>query len=491
MEVSPSQNLTFDEIVELSALDNEFYCKHFFPKAFRQESPAFHWEIWGEMEGPERYLGLMIFRDGAKTTVTRGYLSKRIAFATSRTILVLGKSEDAAVKTLDWLRRAVQFNNHWTQVFGLEKGDLWSATHISVYNRVADANIQVVAMGIHGSTRGINLDDYRPDLIIVDDPCDEENTLTPEARKKLSDLFFGGVKNTLAPASDMPEAKMILLQTPLHEEDLISKVMKDPEWKGIRYGIFDEDGNSRWESRHPTETALAEKAAYIKRNQLSLWLREKECLAVSPEASYFRLEWLQYWEELPEGGVTYIGIDPTPPPKDSAAILKNPDLDDCVVMAVKHYKGKIYIMDYWDKKSPLPPEINDAFFRFRAAYQPMRVGFETIAGQRTIKYNLEQEMQKRLEFTPIHPVEDKRPKPVRITSHITEKASARLIYCHASHTKFIEQFGAYPQCAHDDVLDALAIAIASFIPGLESVIEGEYTVVEDAPTQHLLENWRR
>jgi phage terminase large subunit-like protein len=483
--------LTADEMVELAAIDNEFYCKTFFPKAFRQESPEFHWDMWSEMEGADRYLAMMVFRDGAKTTITRGYCSKRIAYATSRTILVVGKSEDAALKTLDWLRRAIQFNSLWTQTYGLEKGDLWSATHISIKHKVANATIQVVAMGIHGSVRGINLDDYRPDLIIVDDPCDEDNTLTPESRKKLSDLFFGGLKNTLAPETDMPEAKMVLLQTPLHEDDLISRVSKDPEWRCLRYSIFDDEGKSRWEARHPTATALKEKEHYINRNQLSLWLREKECLVISPEASFFKSDWLQYWDVLPEGGVVYIGIDPTPPPKDSAAIMKNPDLDDCVVLAIKYHKGKVYVINYWDKKSPLPTDIVHNFFQFRSWYKPLKVGVETFLFQRTVKIDLEKEMIKRQEFTPIVPVEDKRPKPVRITSAISERASARTLYIHRSHHKLIEQFTAYPQCSHDDVLDALAIAISIIVPSLDSVIEGEYTVVDDEETLHLLENWRR
>lgn len=492
MEAVEPLELSVDEAVALAAIDNEFYCTHWFPKAFRQACPEFHKDIWNNLESANRYVGLKIFRDGAKTTVLRAFISKRVAYATSRTIVIVGKSEDAACKTLDWIRRRVAFDHRWTSAYGLKRGEIWNTDHIIIKHEVMDCSIQIVAMGIGGSVRGINLDDYRPDLIVVDDPDDEESTGTPERRKKNSDLFFGGLKNTLAPETDMPEAKMVLLQTPLHPDDLISQVAKDPEWVCVNYSIFDENGNSVWEARHPTATALASKAAYIQRNQLSIWLREKEVSVISPEASFFKEQWLQYWDDLPEGGLYYVGIDPTPPPKDTAQINKNLKLDDAVVLVIKYHKGIIYLVDYTTSKSPLPDELTNEFFVYRRRYQPFKVGVETIGYQRALKTNIEAEMRKRSEFTTITAVEDKRPKPVRITQTISEHASHYRVKCNKRHTKFIEQFCSYPQCAHDDVLDAFAIAVSLIVPGLDNIIEGEFHVVpDDESQQKYLENWRR
>ena len=484
-------NISVDEAVQLGAVDNEFYCTYFFPKAFRQACPEFHTDMWEQMESSNRYVGLMVFRDGAKTTVTRAFASKRIAYATSRTILIIGKSETAAEKTLDWLRRAVTFNAKWTQAYGLKPGGTWNSNHIIVENSVMNCSIQVVAMGIGGSIRGLNLDDYRPDLIIVDDPSDEENTLTPEARKKMSDLFFGGLKNTLTPRTDMPEAKIVLLQTPLHPDDLICQVEKDPEWVCVKYSIFDEEGMSRWEARWPTEDMLKDKQGYINRNQLSIWLREKEVNVVSPEASYFKSQWLDFWDVLPEGGLYYVGIDPTPPPADLKAIHKNLKLDDAVIAVIKYHKGVVYVVDFFSCKSPLPEELSNAFFTFRSRFNPFKVGVETVNYQRALKSHIEKEMQARQEFTTITAVEDKRPKPVRITQTLSEYASNYRLKCHRNHKEFIEQFYLYPQVAHDDFLDAVAIAVSLIVKGLDTAIEGEFTVVPNESEQKLLENWRR
>ncbi len=61
------------EVIELGAVDQIFYCRHFFPKTFRQESPDYHRDFWRWFDDPLYDLfAAEIFRGGAKTTLTRG-----------------------------------------------------------------------------------------------------------------------------------------------------------------------------------------------------------------------------------------------------------------------------------------------------------------------------------------------------------------------------------------------------------------------------------
>ena len=92
------------EAVQLSAADSEFYGRFFFPKTCRQQSPQFHREMDKRLDGNSRYVSFMIFRDGAKTTKTRLYLSKRIAYGLSRTIILVGKSQSHAVFSIAWIK---------------------------------------------------------------------------------------------------------------------------------------------------------------------------------------------------------------------------------------------------------------------------------------------------------------------------------------------------------------------------------------------------
>src|SRR5690606_15903064 len=138
------------------------------------------------------------------------------------------------------------------------------------------------------------------------------NSATPEQREKLENLLLGAVKESLAPASETPDAKMIMLQTPLNREDASTQCLRDPQWANLVVSVWTPETadaplaeqESAWPERYPSAGLREEKQAYIARNELSLWMREKECKRVSPETSDFRAEWLQYYYEPPKCAFT-------------------------------------------------------------------------------------------------------------------------------------------------------------------------------------------
>lgn len=486
-----TEQVDIAEAVKLGAADPEFFGRFFFAKTCRQPSPLFHRELDNALDDTEhRYVSSMIFRGGAKTSRLRLYVAKRIAYGLSRTILFVGKSQEHAVKSLEWLQSAVEHNRLYAQTFGLRKGKKWTGTEIEIYHGTDNVPIRIIALGITGSVRGVNVDDYRPDLIVVDDPCDEENTATPEQRKKIADLFFGALAKSLAPRSEAPHAKMVLLQTVLNDDDLISLTVKDPQWKSLVYGCFDESGESRWPDRFLTKELREEKQAHIARNQLSLWLREMECKVVSQETSAFLADWLQYWVVVPDTGITMICCDPTPPPKDDASGKLKAKLDDAVVMVIRIAGGNVYVCDYYTTKSPDPDELIAKIFEFATNWRCQTLCLETVLFQRVLAKMLEKEMLSRRQWLTIKKVEDKRKKETRIRQEISSRASHRRLFVHPTMVSFIEQYTAYPQVNHDDILDCLTIGLSSINPWMEKgTIEGEYSVVEDddAPA---LPHWR-
>lgn len=495
------------EVVELANIDSNFFKHHFFPKAFRKPSAPVHGEMWDALEDPDaRYIGVSMPRDWAKTTNLRAYLAKRISYGVSRTIMVVGISEEAAVRTLSWVKKNVLYNHKWAQVFGLSKGDRWSGAHIEVKHGALSMEaekrgeppvvITVLAVGITGATRGINIDDYRPDLILIDDPCDEENTATPEQREKSKELIFGALYNSLAPRSESPEAKLVVLQTPLDADDIIANIEQMASWKFLRISCFTEDGlHSTWESRHPYKELKQEKLNAIDGNRLHIWMREKEVTIVSRETSAFRVEHLQYWEELPDGGVNILAIDPTPPPKENTASSgKLKKLDDAVILALKIYDGKVFLMDSYEKKSPNPEEFIGKILEFAVKYKVYHIAIETILFARTTKFYLERTMLETYTFYRVVPVEDKRAKPLRIEQEVGRYAQHRQIYVRTSDGKFIDQFTKYPAVKHDDYLDAMAIGLTSMTPAILQLsqgvtIEGDYSVYTEEE-KFLLNNWR-
>jgi len=367
-----------DELLHLAAVDNDFYGRYWFPETCRQQSPWFHRKMDELLENStNRLVGFEIFRGGAKTTKLRLVSSKRIAYGISRTMVYVGKSQDHARRSIEWLMHQVEYNHRWANFYRLRKGSKWTTEECEIINEALEQPIRIIAVGITGSVRGINVNDYRPDFILLDDPCDEENTATPDQRQKIEDLVFGALLKSLAPVSEAPDALMAIAQTPLNENDLIEKIMRDEQWATLRFSCFNEEGKSAWPERWTTEILLADKEAHIKRNQLSLWLREMECTLVNSQNSAFLANWLRYYTLGPEFGLTYIGIDPTPPPKDTMKREVNEKLDDAVILVLRYYQGKVFLLDYYLAKSPDPGEFTNKLFEFVFQYKPFLTGVET------------------------------------------------------------------------------------------------------------------
>lgn len=479
--VVPVAQSDIDTLVTACAVDPILYTTTFFPNAVRQRTPRMHAEMWDAFENPRiPYLNLEAFRGSAKTTLTRLFLSRRMAYGTSRTMLYIGDTETSAVKSIQWIAQNIENNRQWAQAFGLHKGKKWTENDIEVVHAGFDHTIRLIGLGITGQIRGINIGDYRPDLIVMDDVQNDENTATVEQRQKLQGLVFGAVLRALAPRTENPLAKAINLATPLDLEDLPSVLERDPLWTTRRYSCFDPDGRSRWEERFPTEQLELERQGYIARNQLHLWLREMECKIISADTAAFRQDWLQYWQVLPDNLRYVMAIDPASSDDKKAS--------NQVIVVLATDGQRVFLVDYHIARGQNPEETAQKMFAFAGVYQPMMgVGIETVAYQRILKWYLEEAMRKRNFFIPTFAIKDNRRKGDRIRQALTGRASHKLLFVHQSHKEFISDFVSYPAVSKPDLLDATAMGVSMLAPW-ENGVEGAPLPLNRQP---LPPSWRR
>lgn len=470
--MSAVKAIAYSEAIELGIADSIFYSHFWFPDITRQDSPQFHEKIWDLFEH-NRFSNAEIFRGGAKTTTARLLMSKRIAYGISHTILFVGPNQQHAAEGVAWLMQQVEYNTEWAQAFGLKKSKKkWTPTNCEVIHEKLAYPIRIMAIGITGAVRGINVGGYRPDLIIVDDPCDEENTATPEQRHKISSLFFGAVKESLAPASEEPMAALILLQTPLDEDDLSADCTKSSEFASIRVGILtpeevpEEQQESSWPSRWSKETILAEKKARIELNQLSIWMREKMCLIVARETSAFRQEWLVYYEVLPITARYVMAIDPAPILSEKARMTGQ--ITDLQAVMVKCYwRGHIYVVEYHTSRDEDPDQLVIHLNRMLRKYPILRCGVEGTAYQRTLKWFIEREIQRgNMKAVYIVELPAIGSKHTRIIQAHTGPASNGMFHVKTEHTEFIEQWIKFPNTKLKDLLDVSAMCDATISPSM-------------------------
>lgn len=472
-----TQTIPRDELVKLCGVNSELYARTFFPKTFRQESPSFANMLWEPLEDPSaRLVNLVCFRGSSKTTRLRTFASKRIAYGISRTILYIGASESGAIASVQWLRTQVEKNTFWAQTFGLKRGRKWEETLCEIQHEVFKHSIWITAAGINGSLRGINFEDYRPDLIVVDDPQTDETAATQPQREKVADLLLGAVRNSLASVADEPNAKMAMAITPQHKEDVSQQALKDDEYRSVVIPCWTketldlplEKQVSSWEVMFPTPDLRRQKQLALQRNKLSIFTREMECRLTSIEMAQFRPSWLNIREAntTPRGIFSVLAIDPVPPPseKQMAKGLQGKDYEAHYVWGREHLgPGDIryHLMDFARSRGHEPSWTIATAFSLARQYRVARIVVDAVAYQRTLKWILEQEMRKMGVYYQVIPIADGMKKFARITNVFSGPATAGQLWIGPEHTIFAQQWEEYgpTYSGHDDDLDASALAV--------------------------------
>jgi hypothetical protein len=380
----------------------------------------------------------------------------------------------------------------FASTFQLRPGKKWQENEIEVFHGLDARPIWVLGVGITGNIRGINFDDYRPDLIILDDVVTDENAATDDQREKIRDLVLGSLYNSLAPKTEEPNAKMVMLQTPIEARDVSMVVENDPQWKTETFGCWTPQTRdlqitkqeSSWPERYPSDTLRKEKESAVIANRLSKFAREMECKLVSAETAAFRHNWVRFYDVAPKTYQAVLVIDPVPPPSDRQMAQNRFAGKDYEAQAVvARSGGEYYLLDYRLNRGHDPGWSAATMFELGSKYRISRVVLETIAAQRYLKWFLQQEMvRKQFYFAIKDAPGDQRPKFVRITTALNGPCSQGKFLCRQEHLDFLEQFYSYGvgYKGHDDLLDAVAGGVRELTnPYLELGVD-EYSELDDS-----------
>jgi hypothetical protein len=472
--------MTLEEVYLRGAEDSIFFSETFFPQTVGMRSPPFHQNVWDDLESDNRLVNLLVFRGGAKTSVARLFTAKRMAYSLSQTIFYVSKSGDHAVRSSLWLRNAVEHNKKFANTYNLSVGSKWTDTEFEVIQTLPDPedpkksikhSIWLVFAGILGNVRGVNLNDRRPDLIVLDDILDDANALTQDQRVKIENLVYGALLESLAPATENPLAKMVSLNTIQDAEDYAVKAISNDEWFSRVYGCWTpktadlplQRQESIWPERYPTETLRKEKRNAIRANRLNIFLREKEQRLFSGGETRMQPTWLRRYANAPEGMTIAYAIDPVPPPSKKALEkgLKGNDFEAHVVWGA--VGNKKYLLEYILNRGHNPTWTLAQVFRIHRQWNPTWTLVEAVAYQRTLKFLIEEAMKEKQMWFSIEEWDDRRPKFTRITDAHTGEAVAGNLFVREDQYDFLQQFASYTGAPPDDLLDASATALSKLI----------------------------
>ena len=218
----------------------------------RAETPFFHYEVADAVSDRSvRQLAVILPRGHGKTVLTKCNILHDFVFSHNDPLFYgwVAASSKISVPNLDYIKYHLEFNDRIKYYFGDLKGRKWTEDDIELKNGcklISKSNLS----GIRGGAKLHK----RYDLIVLDDFEDENNTVTPESRSKISNL----VTAVVFPALEPKTGRLRINGTPVHFDSFIQKILtgydqskkrkEDYSWRVITYKALLEDGSVLWPS---------------------------------------------------------------------------------------------------------------------------------------------------------------------------------------------------------------------------------------------------
>lgn len=466
--------------------------KLFLPDDYmRSETPWFHYEISDSIMDKEiKQLAVIMPRGHGKTVLTKCDILWSFLFTTKEPLFYGWVSATAKLATgnMDYIKHHLEFNDRIKYYFGDLKGRKWTEEDIELstgHKLLCKSNIS----GIRGGAKLHK----RYDLVILDDFEDENNTITPEARAKNSNLITAVVYPALEPHT----GRLRINGTPVHYDSFINNLLtnhakaetqnEDFAWTVKTYKVIDSDGNALWHSWFPLPKLEEKKKFYQDSGQPQKFYQEYMMEVQSADDSIFNMRHIKYWEGnflyddktnlsyvVTDGDAipvnVFAGVDPA-----TDSVRRDSDFSVIMVIAVDE-NNTIYVLDYIRERGlsvlGIPGEgrdgIVDKMFNLAKIYHPSLYVVEDTTMSRPVFQALMSESRRRNDFS----VRWREEKPGtrmskldRIQGVLAQRMTIGSIKIKKSHYNLqheIVTFG--PRMAHDDAIDALAYAVKYAYP---------------------------
>jgi hypothetical protein len=500
-----------ERALRLAQNDLIAFGKLFLPDDFmRSETPFFHYVVADALNDMEqRQLAVILPRGHGKTVLTKCSIMHDFCF--TKDPLFYGwvaASSKISVPNLDYIKYHLEFNDKVRYYFGDLKGKKWTEDDIELKNGcklISKSNLS----GIRGGAKLHK----RYDLIVLDDFEDENNTITPESRAKISNL----VTAVVFPALEPKTGRLRINGTPVHYDSFIQKILvgyeqsvkekEDFSWNVITYKAILEDDTPLWPDWFGSEEMARKKKFYADSGTPAKFYQEYMMEVQSAEDAIFTREHIKYWEGqfihdqatnissivTSSGEVkpinVFAGVDPA-----TDSIRRDADYSVIILLGCD-VDNNIYVLDYLRKRSipvlGLPGSdkkgIVDHIFRLNKIYCPILFTIEDTSMSKPIFQTLRAEMMRKNDFSVAFKEEKpgtRMSKRDRIQEILAQRFSVGQIHIKRTHydlQREIITFG--PRMAHDDTIDALAYACKFAYP-IENIAKdnsGRYATSKPKP----------
>ena len=275
----------------------------------------FHFALSDLLLNEKKHVAIEMFRESGKSSYAlRAFPLHCLAYPSKdRDFIVIIKQNQstASNKLKDIIseyksnpllqHNLVQINEENAKVFSVDVKDEFGQV----------VNVRIEAYGKGTGIRGLNNQDRRPKIIILDDIQDKDDARSETVTATdwdwfLSDIIFLG-----------EHTRIFFIGNNLGDRCCIERCINNAaelHFKVIRVPIM-VDNKPSWPARHTVEGILRERADYAKLGKLDIWMAEKMCQAVAEENRTFSEDDYRYYspnrqQELVNCCNVYACLDP-------------------------------------------------------------------------------------------------------------------------------------------------------------------------------------
>ena len=320
-------------------------------------------------------------------------------------------------------------------------------------------NGEYFAIGVGGTVTGKGAD-----LLIIDDPHSEQEAAlaagNPEIYQKVYEWYTSGPRQRLQPGG-----AIVIVMTRWGEADLTGRVLKDAlkrekgeEWELIELPAIMPSGNPLW----PEFWSIDELEALKEELPVSKWNAQYQQKPTGEEGALVKREWWQIWErERPPRCEYVIQSWDTAFTKSERS-----DYSACTVWGVFHMDEdpknvNVILLEAYQERLEFP-ELKEKAFEMYNIWEPDTCIIEAKAAGSPLIFEMRRMGVPVQEYTPVRGND----KFVRINS-VTDLFRSGKVW--APDTRWahelIEQMAAFPNAAHDDLVDSSTQALIRFRQG--------------------------
>lgn len=390
--------------------------------------------LWAALEYPEKFPFIILISDSARQATLN-----IAAIKTELETNTLIKQDYGEIK------------GNVIEDFSLKgDGEEWQKQNIVLSN-----GVRILARSRGQKVRGLRHLQYRPKLVVIDDPEDGEWVRTKENRDKTERWLRAEV----IPGMDARKGKLVIIGNLLHMDALLSRLKGEGSgFKVLEFPLIDKQGVCTWPAMYPTEKSLKERERDM---GPVAWNREMLLKIVAEEEAPVKPEDIHYYDEIPMGTAALKGHG------NDLAISQKEGADFTTdVEGDVHYVDdapKIFI-----QPNPMNAHITFHEFMKHVREVPGKSGGAHIFFVEDVQYQkaaIQEMVRAMLAVVPMKPINDKRARLMVVVPYIK---NGTVLFPRHGCEQLLAQLFNFGVESHDDLVDGLVYLILGLVEqGLE------------------------